>query len=426
MKAALEQPVGLEARGSVRPPSTGSPSGTTLRSYLRWVLAIAALASGAIHFGVAGEHYAVSWSHGAFMAVVGWCQLVWAAAVLVRPSRRVLIIGVLGNAAIIGVWVMATVWGVPVGPGAWTPQQIGWQDGIATVCEAAIVAIGLSMVSAPHAVDRRMSGRVGWPIVIGLGAIVGMLSSFAFTPSWASGGHSRTAVAGHEHPQVLGAVTTPCQQALPDLPSGAAASGHGHRGPIQEVPITNPAVRDQLAAQLTQARAAAAALPTVADALTAGYIHVSDFLPCVGAHYAKVPAFDSTLDPRVPEFVLYDGTAPNSRIVGLSYAMTVTGEAAPEGFAGPNDPWHRHKTLCFAGDGTGIVGGEDVSKAECDDLHGGFINAGNIWMSHEWVVPGWESPWGTFSAENPNLGGRIGDINGAPDPNRKTLGGRLD
>lgn len=419
------RPAGPEARGSVRPPSTGSPSGTTLRSYLRWVLAIAGLASGVIHFGVAGEHYAVSWSHGAFMAVVGWCQLVWAAAVLVRPSRRVVIVGVLGNAAVLGVWVMATVWGVPAGPGAWTPQQIGWQDGLATGCEATIVVIGLSMVSAPRTIDRPVSGRVGWPIVIGFGAIVALFSSFAFTPSWAGAGHS-PAAAGHEHPQVLGAVTTPCQDAIPDVADGSAAGGHGHRGPVQEVPISDPAVRDELSMQLTQARAAAAALPTVADALAAGYVKISDYLPCIGAHYAKVGAFDQTFAPNTPEFVLYDGTDPDSQVVGLSYATSITGTAAPEGFAGPNDPWHRHQTLCIAGDGSGVVGGEDVTKADCDDLDGAFLDFGDIWMSHEWVVPGWESAWGTFSSENPSLGGRIGDINGVPDPNRKTLGGRLD
>jgi hypothetical protein len=37
-------------------------------------------------------------------------------------------------------------------------------------------------------------------------------------------------------------------------------------------------------------------------------------------------------------------------------------------------------------------------------------------MNHVWVVPGWESSWGTFSSEHPDLGGVLRDINGAPDP----------
>jgi hypothetical protein len=35
-------------------------------------------------------------------------------------------------------------------------------------------------------------------------------------------------------------------------------------------------------------------------------------------------------------------------------------------------------------------------------------------MMHMWNVPGWDSRWGLFSSEHPDLGGAIGDINAAP------------
>jgi hypothetical protein len=35
-------------------------------------------------------------------------------------------------------------------------------------------------------------------------------------------------------------------------------------------------------------------------------------------------------------------------------------------------------------------------------------------MMHMWNVAGWDSRWGLFSSEHPDLGGRIGDINGEP------------
>jgi hypothetical protein len=35
-------------------------------------------------------------------------------------------------------------------------------------------------------------------------------------------------------------------------------------------------------------------------------------------------------------------------------------------------------------------------------------------MAHMWPVAGWESRWGLFSSEHPDLGGTIGDINGEP------------
>ena len=31
-----------------------------------------------------------------------------------------------------------------------------------------------------------------------------------------------------------------------------------------------------------------------------------------------------------------------------------------------------------------------------------------------WNVAGWDSRWGLFSSEHPDLGGSIGDINAAP------------
>ena len=32
----------------------------------------------------------------------------------------------------------------------------------------------------------------------------------------------------------------------------------------------------------------------------------------------------------------------------------------------------------------------------------------DIWMLHDWVVPGWECSWGVFAGECPELGGRTG------------------
>ena len=44
-----------------------------------------------------------------------------------------------------------------------------------------------------------------------------------------------------------------------------------------------------------------------------------------------------------------------------------------------------------------------------------IANLGNLWMMHMWNVPGWESRWGFFSSEHPDLGGTIGNLNATPD-----------
>ena len=32
----------------------------------------------------------------------------------------------------------------------------------------------------------------------------------------------------------------------------------------------------------------------------------------------------------------------------------------------------------------------------------------DIWMMHDWIVPGWECSWGVFAPECPELGGKVG------------------
>ena len=96
--------------------------------------------------------------------------------------------------------------------------------------------------------------------------------------------------------------------------------------------------------------------------------------------------------------LLYDGTSPTSRMVGLSYY--VVDDAEPEGFAGPNDHWHRHIGLCVDPNQTLVVGDEQTTTAECTALGGIKTDGSDGWMVHAWVVPGWDSPQGVFSAEN--------------------------
>jgi hypothetical protein len=150
--------------------------------------------------------------------------------------------------------------------------------------------------------------------------------------------------------------------------------------------------------------------PTVADAQRAGMIIAGGFAPGVGAHEiplayaARGSSPTGEIDPRMPGSVIYDGTSPTSRLVGLMY-LSLT-DKAPEGFAGPNDHWHRHSNTCVVY-GAGMIqvpfpADSDVTKAMCDRYHGTFMKK-PVWMVHAWVVPGWESPLGVFSHSNRNL-----------------------
>lgn len=159
-----------------------------------------------------------------------------------------------------------------------------------------------------------------------------------------------------------------------------------------------------LAQQLTTAREHAMQFPTVADAVAAGYRLAGGFAPGSGAHYVGGPMTGSgPFDANAAQSLIYDGTSPTSKIVGLMYYAM--GDA-PEGFAGPNDHWHRHSSVCtkFANGQIDVPfpADADVTKEQCTAV-GGFFMSITGYMVHAWVVPGWESPQGVFSHENVNV-----------------------
>jgi hypothetical protein len=170
-------------------------------------------------------------------------------------------------------------------------------------------------------------------------------------------------------------------------------------GPDGWTPMTDPDECATLATELGEVRAVAARYPTVADAEAAGYRQSSLYAPGQGAHYTNMAAMDDRFVAGEPEMLLFSGEAPHSPIVGVSYYVLGPEDAAPEGFAGPNDGFHRHERLCSR-DGVAIGSGA-LTAPECASLGGTIVDDAGGWMTHAWVVPGCESDWGVFSGANP-------------------------
>lgn len=184
--------------------------------------------------------------------------------------------------------------------------------------------------------------------------------------------------------------------------AGAADADHGHGdGEVMANRPLKPAVRAKLARQLIQARKVGDRYPTIRDAERAGYRRVVRYIPLIGSHYMRFDLVDEKFDIANPEMLLYDGNEPTSRIVGLSYYQKSMFE--PEGFAGPNDHWHRHVGLCISTTTFEVIGDEQTTAEDCISRGGVKANITDAWMVHAWVVPGWESPQGVFSAEHADL-----------------------
>jgi len=237
-----------------------------------------------------------------------------------------------------------------------------------------LVLIGASMMVLGPRLDRLSRAlRVAFTVIVV--ASVGTSSALAANSSLAH---------GHDHGD----------------PPSSSVHGHGDGRVIPDRPL-DPATRARLARQLVEARQVALRYQTVADAERAGYRAVTPYFPLLGAHFIRFIVIDGTFDIEQPEMLLYDGTNPTSRIVGLSYY--VTGNREPEGFAGPDDHWHRHIGLCIDTKRAFVVGDEQTTAQECTRRGGVKVDGRTGWMLHVWVVPGWESPLGVFSAANPQL-----------------------
>ena len=119
------------------------------------------------------------------------------------------------------------------------------------------------------------------------------------------------------------------------------------------------------------------------------------YVPCIGAHYTNT-GLAGSFNPAAPSELLYDGTRPTRRSSG-SATWCSTSTARPTGFAGPNDRWHQHNFnggLCI-GKGGVVVGAEKMSPKQCTRGRAARkVALDDIWMLHDWIVPGFECTWG--------------------------------
>jgi hypothetical protein len=292
------------------------------------------------------------------------------------------------------------------------------------------LVVGLVVASAAAIANSPLGEGTDTPAT----SLIAAESSNANTaPAGHAHDHSAAAAAGatataadpesqpHSHGPVIPGTATgdsPCEIASPTPASpgqigagtggsqGNAESEHGTRGMLVQKTLS-ASERVALEGQMRAARTVVDKFPTVVSAEAAGYHKSTPYVPCIGAHYTNVSKVGQ-FDPAQPSELLYDGTNPDSKIVGLSYLVLHPG-GAPAGFAGPNDNWHQHNAnggLCLKG-GL-VVGGEDSTKAECEARGGRKTVLTDIWMVHAWVVPGFECSWGVFSGECPELGGKLG------------------
>lgn len=94
-----------------------------------------------IHVAVCPEHFAEGLVYGIFFAASAGCQLGWSVLVTIRYARWLAPAGLMGNAAIVLLWLVTRTIGIPLGPGAGEIERVGVLDLLCTGCEIGVVAL---------------------------------------------------------------------------------------------------------------------------------------------------------------------------------------------------------------------------------------------------------------------------------------------
>jgi hypothetical protein len=81
--------------------------------------------------------------------------------VVASPSRPVIWFGVVGNAAIVVLWIVTRTFGTLVGPEPTTPEPIGVADSVATAFEVVIVVAGTWLAWSVR-MTLALSSRLAW------------------------------------------------------------------------------------------------------------------------------------------------------------------------------------------------------------------------------------------------------------------------
>jgi hypothetical protein len=126
-------------------------------------VASASTGAAAIHYAVAAEHFEEWWAFGLFFVASAVAQLVWAVVVVASRSRPLIWFGVIGNAAIVVLWIVTRTVGTLVGPEPATPEPIGLADSIATAFELTIVVAG-TWLAWSLGMRPALSSRLAWVV----------------------------------------------------------------------------------------------------------------------------------------------------------------------------------------------------------------------------------------------------------------------
>lgn len=358
---------------------------------------VASLGAGAIHAVAVGVHSATDQAMFAFLAVATF-QLGWGVLAVARRDRRLAAVGALGNAYVVGGWVLAKRSGISFIDGLEAKEAIELGDGTAAgLALVAVLGAAWTMVRRPR-VPRRAT-RASTLLACAAAAVIAIPAmGAAARPSHHVAGESAADHHDDDHQAETAAVEQPVEPASAVPPVPYDPTKPIDLGGVEGVTPEEQARAENLIAT-TLGHLPAFADPAAAEA--AGFRSIRD-----GGtgyeHYinGEFRADGRALDPDRPESLVYQVRAGEKTLVAAMYMAEpgTTLETTPE-LGGALTQWHIHDNLCFTTEG---------QVAGLTDLEGGcrapLVKFEPVPMIHVWIVP---HPCGPFAALEGIAGGSI-------------------
>jgi hypothetical protein len=173
--------VWLSSRGTLGAPDR------TVATYtpLAVIAAALSLAAAGIHFAVISEHLEEDVLFGVLFFAFGWFQLIWAQVYLIWPRRQVALLAIVINLGGVLVWLMSRTVGLPFGPEAWVPEQIGFADVLSSSFELGLIGLLVPTLLRGRfgrALDQQMPIQQAFVLSAFMVVALGLLTAMALVP----------------------------------------------------------------------------------------------------------------------------------------------------------------------------------------------------------------------------------------------------
>ncbi|MCX6396830.1 MAG: hypothetical protein NTV23_10125 [Propionibacteriales bacterium] len=150
------------------------------------LLVVSSTAAAGVHAAVAPAHFRELPLFGTFFTLCALAQVIWSTAAVLVPGRNVLVVGVVGNAAVLLLWLATRTIGLPFGllP---SPEAVGPWDLCCATWEAVVVVGGLVLLRRGADTPMTLPGYDDWPSSARLWLLGSVIVLGALTASGAHG-----------------------------------------------------------------------------------------------------------------------------------------------------------------------------------------------------------------------------------------------